>query len=166
MQWFADIKLRIHLRTLDRKLHHFQESICEHDVRVISTYKGWVRKQFIANHLHRFLTNTKDVHSSVGRMFVYSFPDSQDVKALQGPFANKMFASVYAALNGIRCCFTLWTRLVCAFKIHVEYLGVILVHARQFFKLITTISPMWNTGRASSEAAIFVVFLNVWIESK
>ncbi len=44
-----------------------------------------------------FLTNTKDAHSSVGTMFICSFPESQDVKALQGPFTNKMFASVYAA---------------------------------------------------------------------
>ncbi len=43
--------------------------------------------------------NTKDVHSSVGTMFVCSFLDSQDVKVLQGPFANKMFASVHAALG-------------------------------------------------------------------
>ncbi len=40
-----------------------------------------------------FLMNTKDVHSSVGTMFVCSFPDSQDVKAL-----NKMSASVHVAL--------------------------------------------------------------------
>ncbi len=46
-----------------------------------------------------FLTNTKDVHSSVGTMFVCSFPDSQDVKPLQGPLVNKMFTSVYTALH-------------------------------------------------------------------
>ncbi len=33
-------------------------------------------------------------------VFVCSFPDYQDVKALQGPFANKMFTSVYAASAG------------------------------------------------------------------
>ncbi len=43
------------------------------------------------------LTNTKDVHSSVSTKSVRSFSDSRDVKALQAPFANKMFASVYAA---------------------------------------------------------------------
>ncbi len=46
-----------------------------------------------------FLTNTKDVHSSVGTMFICSLLYSQDVKALQDPFANKIFANVYAALH-------------------------------------------------------------------
>ncbi len=35
----------------------------------------------------------------MGMIFVCSFPDFQDVKALQGMFANKMFASVNAALR-------------------------------------------------------------------
>ncbi len=71
----STLKLRIHLRTLVRKLHRVQESIRELDVRVISTYKRWVRKQFVANHLYQFFKEHKgcsqfsgyDVHLQFSR---------------------------------------------------------------------------------------------------
>ncbi len=50
-----------------------------------STYKRWVREQFIANHLRFVLsTNTKNVRSSLGAVFVCSFPDSQDFQESWG----------------------------------------------------------------------------------
>ncbi len=62
----------------------------EHRVHVINTYKWWVCEQFVANHLQSVVpTNTKDVRSSVGTVFVCSFtvfvcsfPNSEDVKVL------------------------------------------------------------------------------------
>ncbi len=79
------------------KLHRVQEPIHEHDVRVISIYKQWVCKQFVANHLHRFFNEHKGCSQFSGYDVRPNFPDSQNVKALQGPLANKIFASVYAA---------------------------------------------------------------------
>ncbi len=93
-----DIKLRIHLRTLVRKLHRVEEPICEHDVCVISTYKRWVPNSLLRNISIGFLMNTKDVHSSVGTMFVCSFLDSQDVEALRVRSRTK-YLQVYTQLK-------------------------------------------------------------------
>ncbi len=41
------------------KLHRVQEPICEHNVRIISTYKRRVCKQCIANDLHQFFNEHK-----------------------------------------------------------------------------------------------------------
>ncbi len=51
--------MRIHLQTLVHKLHRVQEPICEHNVRVIGTYKLWACEQFVVNHLHRFFNKHK-----------------------------------------------------------------------------------------------------------
>ncbi len=91
-----DVKLRIHLQTL----HRVQEPIPKYDVRsfrVISTsINDGIPNSWLWTISIDFLTNTKHVHSSGGTMFVCSFPNSQDVKTLHGPFTKKMFAGVYA----------------------------------------------------------------------
>ncbi len=66
-----------------------------YDIHVISTYKWWVCELFTNSLLWTisscFLINTNSVRSSVGTVFVYSFPmfvccfpDSQNVKASRG----------------------------------------------------------------------------------
>ncbi len=79
---FVSVKLCIPLQTLARKLHRVQKPIYKHDVCVIRTINHGFANTSLRTISIGFLTNTKDVHSSVGTMFVRSFPDSQDVKAL------------------------------------------------------------------------------------
>ncbi len=56
--WAGNSKAAYTLANI-RSQHRVQEPIREHNVRVISTYTRWVRKQLVANHLHRFLNEHK-----------------------------------------------------------------------------------------------------------
>ncbi len=98
------VKARIHLQTFVHQLHRVQEPICEHDVRVIRTYKRSVCEQFVSNHLHRFFNEHKCCSQFSGydvcEIFINSLTDYQEVKALQGPFVNK---NVRKCISSLTC---------------------------------------------------------------
>ncbi len=145
------------LRTLVRKLHRVQEPIREHNVRVISISinDGFANSSLRTTSIC-FLTSTKDVHSSVGTIFICSFPDPQDVEAVQGPFANKMFASVYATLYEPVCGNFFLKFLKFFQKPHSAYIFINCTNLSKFVKFLKIVFDTYlNFIKLSNISKIF-----------